>query len=859
MGKRNRRKMNKFICVFILKFFIIQSFIMSAQEGLSPIYYNPNIKPNPFHNVKSLKSAHLKSASNNFPFFDDFAGSKTLDTSLWLKSTVDIADSAGNQINQNYAVFDNKNGKYFDTAKIIGDTLTSQPIDLSNASAADNIYLSYYYKNRTVDNASNGLALFFVEFYSPQKNKWDTVSAHNNNILLGKYSFDSIPVKDSIYFGSNFQFRFVLYDSLKVNSYTNKNNSIVLDTVNQIWNLDYVYLNKRNSKFKADTSSGGLCAHSYMALPFFDDFSDSIGYVKKRFWTDNDVYVNDHYSDNPISVGVATFDALDSRGYLYPQALKSYEFSADTLTSVRLPFGLYTNDSIYLSFFYEPGGLGELPDKTDSLILEFYNPSAQVWNWIWSVSGDSSRVFKLAMIPIKKSIYLDYGFRFRFRNLASINIPNVDFGRNGNGDIWNLDYVKIDNKEYVRFNDSISSFKLYPYRTWDDTVFYDLAFIRPIQSPLVNFTSIPQAHFRLPSTYENEMSGKITLYVRNNDTVPWGVERSYTIKDVYDTLTYPFAGSKAISAPRNSIVSFSDNLVDNPLLSENQDSALFIITATLDSTLKIEPHSNDTIRFYQWFRNYYSYDDGSAEYGYGIAGGKSKDAKIALRFNTYMEDTLRAVDIYFNPTLNKENTDGSYVDTTFELMVWSVKGSTPDTLLYNSKDTSYAPYIGFHRYYLKPAIAVPKHYFIGTKQNDNYFLNIGFDVSKDNSKYLYNNTEGIDSAYAWMPSSMSGTLMMRPIVGSLKDALASVKTTSTIEEKIQIYPNPTSGLVNIVVPGNTANNRIMVFDLTGKMLINQELTNSTVNISDFRSGLYLLRVISGNGNIYNSKIIKYSN
>ena len=275
----------------------------------------------------------------------------------------------------------------------------------------------------------------------------------------------------------------------------------------------------------------------------------------------------------------------------------------------------------------------------------------------------------------------------------------------------------------------------------------------------------------------------------------------------------------------------------------------------MDSTLQNEPHANDTLVYYQLFRNFYSYDDGFAEWGYGIGGINSKNAQIALRFKTYLPDSLQAVDIYFNPTLNKLSPDGSTIDTTFKLMVWALNGSKPGTVLYASKDTSYSPYIGFHRYFLNPPIAVPQNYFVGTKQNDNYFLNIGFDVSRNNSDKLYYNTDNIDSAYSWIPSSIKGTLMIRPIVGNWKDALSTVKSNSLNSQDIRIFPNPTSGILNIVIPENNLNNKIMLFDLTGKLLKNEELSTSTININELHPGIYLLRVVTGNGNIYDAKAI----
>jgi hypothetical protein len=834
--------MNK-IKISILVLFIIHTFLSYAQESIRPSLYNPNIKTYPVHSNQTTFKEKLKSSISTYPFFDDFSESNNLNPNLWSKGYVDIRDSSGDQPNKDYAVLDNKKGNYYYNSTIIGDTLTSQNINLSGMHQGDNVYLSYYFKYSPYSDTSSNTSTFAVEFYSSVNNSWKTIRTFTNALIFTKYAFDTISIKDSIYLNSNFKIRFRVQNQLKSNSLLFADSTYKQDTINQSWNLDYIYLNKRNGIPKQDTSSGGICQHPYLSLPFFDDFSDSIGYVKKRFWTDNDVYINSSYADTAPTIGVATFDALNNQGYLYPQALTNTVFSADKFTSVRLPMSLYSNDSVYLSFYYEPGGLGEIPDKTDSLILEFFNPSSLTWDWVWSVPGDSVRKFKLAMIPIKQKKYLDFGFQFRFRNLASINIQNADLGRNGNGDIWNLDYVKLDMN-----------------RHWNDTIFHDLAFMSPLKCPLLNFTSVPQSHFRLQNAYSVEMDKSVLSFaIHNNDNISRGVQVSCMIKDFYNSSSYPGGDPSALQARADTIVLFNNYpLIENPILSTNTDSAYFKITLSLDSTLQNEPHTNDTLVYYQLFRNFYSYDDGSAEWGYGIGGINSKNAQIALRYKTYMADSLQAVDIYFNPTLNKLSPDGSTIDTTFKLMVWALNGSKPGTVLYASKDTSYSPYIGFHRYFLVPPIAVPQNYFVGTKQNDNYFLNIGFDASRNNSDKLYYNTDNIDSAYSWIPSSIKGTLMIRPIVGNWKDALSTVKSNSLNSQDIQIFPNPTSGILNIVIPENKMNNKIMLFDLTGKMLKNEEISTSTININELHPGIYLLRVVTGNGNIYNAKVVKYT-
>ena len=60
-----------------------------------------------------------------------------------------------------------------------------------------------------------------------------------------------------------------------------------------------------------------------LELPFFDDFSGQSVFPDSSKWLDDFVFINNTYSDRQITAGVATFDALDNTGRLYPDASPS--------------------------------------------------------------------------------------------------------------------------------------------------------------------------------------------------------------------------------------------------------------------------------------------------------------------------------------------------------------------------------------------------------------------------------------------------------------------------------------------------------------------------------------------------------
>ncbi|MEA3460244.1 MAG: hypothetical protein U9R49_00105, partial [Bacteroidota bacterium] len=95
-----------------------------------------------------------------------------------------------------------------------------------------------------------------------------------------------------------------------------------------------------------------------LELPVFDDFSNSSLIADTGLWSDAYAFVNNNFCVNPVSNGVATLDALNEVGSIYPNAvLDPNTFEADHLSSQAINLAYPVSDSIYLSFLYQPGGL----------------------------------------------------------------------------------------------------------------------------------------------------------------------------------------------------------------------------------------------------------------------------------------------------------------------------------------------------------------------------------------------------------------------------------------------------------------------------------------------------------------------
>ena len=139
-----------------------------------------------------------------------------------------------------------------------------------------------------------------------------------------------------------------------------------------------------------------------------------------------------------------------------------------------------------------------------------------------------------------------------------------------------------------------------------------------------------------------------------------------------------------------------------------------------------------------------------------------------------------------------------------------------------------------------------------------YKLNQGFDAVSNASE-----TTAADSS----GNGNNGTLTNFALTGVTSNwASGSVITTgntcatlssSDFENSaaITIYPNPSNGIFNIVSQENIS---IEVYDLIGKLIMSQKLSVGTnsFDISNFNTGVYLLKVINGNGKTQTHKLIK---
>jgi len=571
--------------------------------------------------------------------------------------------------------------------------------------------------------------------------------------------------------------------------------------------------------FKAATSDT-------LELPFFDDFSSSYIYPDSTKWTDKYAFVNNSCAKNPVSIGVATLDALDEHGKVYPSLPIGMSDVSDYLTSKPINLQRNASDSIYLSFFYQCGGNGNVPELRDSLVLQFYSVADDEWRSIWKAEGGSAMDnFELVLVPIVDSLWLQKGFRFRFMNYVSIS-SNYEPSWQSNVDQWNLDFIILDAN-----------------RTANDTIIEDVAMVRNVGPFLKDYRAVPWSHFLYKG--REAVYDSITFNYANLQDAMHNINRQYDVFDKDETAsliparTYMdyHCGDDSENIDAYEEISYTKKFcyLFNEESYQADDSATFLIRANLKTDVaQVRDYYrwNDTVRFYQEFKNYYAYDDGTAEKGYGISGQGTANASLAYKFEPYMNDTLYGVYIYFNRTQNDGNVKYFY------LTVWEDNNGVPgDTIVSRlGVRPSFANELNGYVYYpLDTAVYISGPIYVGWIKTTNDMLNCGLDTENDAHDKIFYNVSG-----TWQNSIISGALMIRPVFGYelRQEATAPIETMTP---QYSVYPNPASTEINIETETNFTG--VIVYDSLGRAVM-QSGSETVINVANLPDGTYFVRPYS---------------
>ena len=544
-----------------------------------------------------------------------------------------------------------------------------------------------------------------------------------------------------------------------------------------------------------------------------------------KIWADDFAYHNYRFAVNPRSLGVVTFDGLDETGFPYEigSSITNY---ADKLTSK--PIDLSNNlalDSIYFSFLYQAQGFGDIPEQSDSLILEFYAKELDQWFRVWSTNGTSVSPFKAAHIPLIEDKYFKKGFQFRFRNYGSLA---------GALDHFHIDFVHLR---------AASSY--------NDTLFKDFAFVYPLNTLLKTYTSVPWDHYK--NSIGNKMADSLKIDLHNGSPSAENYQNGLLSFSYNSVLAGSFilpgfnlAEQQINFSPRTVHTSYhnltSGNSFDKTLPGIQQS---FAVKANASAQF---PNDliNDSTGFPQNFTNFYSYDDGSSEAAFGPTGTQ---ARLAVRFDAYEPDSLIGVSFQFVP---------SVVDVSnklFLLTVWSENNDEPDQILYeddvfNPRNPIYPSNDEqFITYYFLDTIKVPVNtsFFVGWRQLDPERLNLGLDRNLDFSSKIKFSVNG---GATWLTSPFSGSAMIRPVFSTKLDQSIGINEEAF---DIKIFPNPTSDIFQVILPQEDNNLEKILFDQTGRILL--KTNENQIDLTNFSSGYFFLQIPQVSQKSW--KVIKY--
>jgi hypothetical protein len=530
---------------------------------------------------------------------------------------------------------------------------------------------------------------------------------------------------------------------------------------------------------------------------------------------------------NPPSQYVATFDGTDATGRAYSQN-SIFNGAGDSLITQPIDLRVVPpskRGTVYLSFFWQLLGKGEIPESADSLMLMFYRADSL---WIpqdlfpddrsrfsllggrdnIGIGSDTVQIFQQIIVPVSGDLFFHDGFKFKFKSFSSLN---------GIYDTWHIDYVYLNKNREENSTDYLD-------RTLSNQP--SLLFDPYYEIPSEQYLSRSDLYANIQFTTANNLDDTPhpLEFVHNMTNLTTGL--SLTSGTLSDFRLSPLEFGRKIYgiAIDESLVTEDSTIIESEFIYKTGDKNLYEEIAPSGDTLFLDVNLrvNDTIRQRYTLYNHYAYDDGVADFaaGVNIIGGE-----LALRFVLNEPDTLTGVKINF-PAINP-STEGQALDLT----VWSdleeegILLKQSYQIVNNSRDK-------FDEVVFFKPIYVSDTFYIGFKQFSNNYIGVGFD--KDNiagMSSIFFNTDRV-----WEQNTgLEGSLMIRAVFDKSEDFVLGSKM---LNEKVSIYPNPTQG--RVTVTGNFDSYQLISFS---GQIIKRGSFSRHLDFSRVESGLYMLRLI----------------
>ncbi len=582
-----------------------------------------------------------------------------------------------------------------------------------------------------------------------------------------------------------------------------------------------------------------------LPLPFFEDFTSTQVVPDRRLWTGRHVYVNRTFSDAAPSYGIATFDHLDENGRTWTPINPGRQVACDTLASQAINLLNYRSglntipyravDSVYLSFFYQSKGLGDLPEISDSLVMQFKKADGN-WEIVWRARGGTSMpAFRQAMIPVLRNEFFHVAFQFRFINYSMST---------GNLNHWHLDYIRMNRN-----------------RRFDDTAIRDVAISAVPRSFMARYQSMPYRQFMVNPARETRQAHELRLRNLGGTTVQTRLQ--YIARDAAGTIV---AQSPFTSNNRNILAGDDTTERFAPFTLSGLPGG---DTPWVDIEYRIDPLSNDQtpglynalgdnnrifsrLRFQPWL----AYDDGSAEGGFGLdyAFLGNIRAQCAIRYDLNQRDTLRGVAIYFN----RSREDVS--SRPFTLCIWR-KVSEPPALTDRGDELMYAVNVArpvysdslqrFTFFMFDTALVLNAGtFYVGWRQQAPFILNTGYDAnykasdSTARNPHIFYNFLG---RWESVPSDVTGAPMIRPLLGAEHEfTFGNRKLAAAVG--LDAYPNPLRAGEILRFRNTEQLHQWELRELSGRVIAGGFMQDNAIRMPEqLPAGLYLLQCRARSG------------
>ena len=599
-------------------------------------------------------------------------------------------------------------------------------------------------------------------------------------------------------------------------------------------------------------------AQTALPLPFFEDFTASVyrsGSERpdpKLWQAGSGVYVNNTMAFNQPTQNVATFDGLQANGRPYVRDNPLDQGYTDTLESRPINLsGLSAASGVFLSFYWQIKGLGELPDPGDtltklpgvpptlqpgdSLTLQFRDVSG-AWRTVWAQVGvRADSLFNQVFVPVTNPAYLHGNFAFRFRAFGR---------RSGPFDTWHIDYIYLNQG-----------------RSANDRFIKDLATRRQLSPLLKRYTAMPLSQFKIRGAAE--LADSVTTDINNlfnnfnRTSIGFRVYSGASTVLQFDTLFTQIAalGSRRLAfKPTARLPTTADTSVqlryEVALKTSDNENPIF----QRDPLTLLR---NDTIASVATLSNYYAYDDGAWEYAQQIR----QREQIAVRFILNKPDTIGSVRLCIVP-FYKDQTGQSFVMT-----VYTNSNGKPGAAQYQQSFQTKYPTTrnGFTEYPFTRNIIVKDTFYLGYQQitsSDTTFLRLGFDKNSPfGDNIFYNGGSSWEQNLQRGPngtlSSLQapGAFMLRPVMGA-KRAVVTAVTEPEPLAPLQAYPNPTTGFIRWDNPRVT---RLEVINRSGQTLLSHSPTRGqqTLDLNYLPDGVYLIRLFADQRAVVQKLIIQH--